>query len=115
MCAESLKSGNSGGGPVFEVELLGADVETINGTMITKKGLQDLIRHKLGVQPRQARAAVNSYVSEGWAQEAGTGTRLRLHDPVCDVDSAAARVLQHIDDAWQSRITNGKAGWPPRK
>lgn len=113
MGGKSGKSGNA----VFEVEVLGVDIETINGTIVTKQGLQALIRHGLDVKARQARGAVNSYVSEGWT-EVGSVARLRLHDGVCHVDSAADRVVRRRDEAWEQKwenIKNGRRGRPRKR
>lgn len=92
-------------------------VETDEGLAITKRDAKRVLavavapkgRQELG--ERQVRAAISSYMAEGWALP-GAG---RLNAPLFAVNSFENRVLEHRDRWWDSREENGRPGRWPRK
>jgi hypothetical protein len=101
-------------------ELFGVEFELVNGT-IKKRDLQCVIQAKVGadkpdrggVTDRQARAAVSSYVAEGWTDH-HRGIRPRINDGISRVSSAAHRVIVHAERACKARQQNGLLGGRPR-
>jgi hypothetical protein len=103
------------GSQVSKANVLGVecDVVDIDGTlMLTKRGLQRAIEWTLRVTDRQARAAVSSYIAEGWT-EVQPRTRPRINDGICEVSSAVARVTVHADRSEKARVENGQKGGRP--
>ncbi len=98
------------------VEVFGVSVylvKTNEGPAITKRDAQRVLKAPtgLGLQPRQARAAISSYRAEGWDLP-GAG---RLDAPLFAVNSFENRVLEHRDQRSDSRAKNGRLGGRPRK
>lgn len=102
-------------GPVLGVCV---DLIVVGGILaISKRGAQCVIQEgdKLkrgGVTDRQARAAISSYMWEGWTLPYYRGG---LNEPLFAVNSFENRVLVHCDRTYESRVQNGRRGGRPPK
>lgn len=105
------------GSQLTEIRVFGYHIETINGTLVTKLGMQHLLRNTLTnpsgelISDRHARAIVSSLQAKGWSA-AAPNSGLRLHDAFMHVDSAYHYVtVAHDDQCHQARVENGRKRW----
>lgn len=96
-----------------KVDVLGVDVHLFsNGeeVALSRRDALHVITHKVAVTDRQARAAVSSYTSEGWALPYRA-----LNEPLFVVSSFEHRVLEHAKRRYDANAANGKKGGRPTK
>lgn len=96
-----------------KTDVLGARVHlvvTSGGPAITRRDTLRVLQHKLNITDRQARAAVSSYMWEGWPEP-----YRGLNEPFSLVNSLENRVLVHCDRSYESRVANGRRGGRPPK
>lgn len=108
---ESMRStGNS----VFRGEVLGAavDLHPVGGVALTRRGVLHVLQDVLDIGDRQARAAVSSYMSEGWALRTYNGG---LNELIFEVGSLEVRARTHLERRDESKGVNGRRGGRPRK
>jgi hypothetical protein len=86
-------------------------VDLVADQIVTKRAALRAIENKLRVTDRQARAAVSSYIAEGWT-EPGAGS---INSPLCYVSSLDNRLADHADRRYDARRENGRLGGRPKK